>query len=177
MNLDPKGAVSLRRLSTQDLVPFLEYRSDPEVARYQGWEPMDQDQALAFLEAMHEVEFFAPGAWFQIGIQETEGQSLVGDLGVFLSEDRAESELGISLSRGQQGKGYAQEAIRECLAWIFASTPAMRVFAKTDERNQGARKLFRRLGFTETGIQEEVYKGELCREVVFVATRSDFATP
>jgi hypothetical protein len=39
------GAVSLRALRTDDVDDFLAYRSDPEVARDQGWQPMDRKPA------------------------------------------------------------------------------------------------------------------------------------
>ena len=41
----PAGAVSLRALRTDDVDDFLAYRSDPEVARDQGWQPMDRKPA------------------------------------------------------------------------------------------------------------------------------------
>ena len=39
----------LRALRTDDVDDFLAYRSDPERARSQGWQPMDRDAALVFL--------------------------------------------------------------------------------------------------------------------------------
>ena len=37
----------LRRLQEDDLEDFLDYRSHPEVAKYQYWEPFTSDQALS----------------------------------------------------------------------------------------------------------------------------------
>ncbi len=51
------GAVRLRALRTGDVDDFLAYRSDPEVARCQGWQPMDRDAALVIL---HDA---APSPW------------------------------------------------------------------------------------------------------------------
>jgi RimJ/RimL family protein N-acetyltransferase len=45
------GNCLLRRLSAEDLLLFQAYRSDPEVGRYQGWEPMD-DAVAAFTGAI-----------------------------------------------------------------------------------------------------------------------------
>ena len=43
------GRLRLRWLREGDLPEFLAYRSDPEVARFQGWAPMDEAAARAFL--------------------------------------------------------------------------------------------------------------------------------
>ena len=51
------GAVCLRAFRTDDVDDFLAYRSDPEVAPYQGWQPMDREAALVFLQAA------APSPW------------------------------------------------------------------------------------------------------------------
>jgi RimJ/RimL family protein N-acetyltransferase len=38
----------LRRFAYSDLAPFLTYRNDPEVARYQDWESCTEREALDF---------------------------------------------------------------------------------------------------------------------------------
>ena len=57
----------IRPFLETDLEPFLAYRSDPEVARYQGWQPMDRDAALAFLHDAAPSPW-REGDWAQIGI-------------------------------------------------------------------------------------------------------------
>jgi hypothetical protein len=39
----------LRRLRTSDLAAFQAYRSIPEIGRFQGWSPMSEAEAVAFL--------------------------------------------------------------------------------------------------------------------------------
>src|SRR6185437_16278254 len=41
----------LRRFREDDLEPFLAYRNDPEVARYQSWEHTSLAEAQAFIQA------------------------------------------------------------------------------------------------------------------------------
>jgi hypothetical protein len=40
----------LRRLATADLAAFQAYRTDAALGRYQGWSPMTDAEARAFLE-------------------------------------------------------------------------------------------------------------------------------
>jgi hypothetical protein len=55
------AGIALRRLSVSDLAAFQAYRSDPELGRYQGWSPMSEPEARAFLEEMNGVPLFRPG--------------------------------------------------------------------------------------------------------------------
>ena len=37
----------LRRFEDSDLIPFVAYRNDPEVARYQSWDSCDEQEAMS----------------------------------------------------------------------------------------------------------------------------------
>ncbi|MBE0693199.1 MAG: GNAT family N-acetyltransferase, partial [Aquamicrobium sp.] len=76
----------LRRLSPADLDAFGAYRADPELGRYQGWQPMDREASLAFLRAMA-AEPSAAGAWVQVGIARRDDDRLVGDIGMRVQGD------------------------------------------------------------------------------------------
>ena len=70
----------LRSFRTSDLDPFLSYRSDPKVARYQLWEPFTRDNALDFIHKYKSAKSFMPGEWFGIGIELKEtGQPMFID--------------------------------------------------------------------------------------------------
>ena len=62
------GGVRLRALREEDdLAVFLGYRSDPLVARYQGWGPMDEAKACAFLrEHGAKADLDSAGHWLQL---------------------------------------------------------------------------------------------------------------
>ena len=47
----------LRRFSTDDIESFAAYRSDPDVARYQSWDPpFTRAQAQDFIEALADTD-------------------------------------------------------------------------------------------------------------------------
>ena len=58
----------LRRLREPDLAPFLAYRNDPEVARYQDWEGYTEAEARGMIQAMGRAEPFVPGEWSQFAV-------------------------------------------------------------------------------------------------------------
>ena len=138
--------VSIRRLRPSDLRAFHAYRSDDEVAKYQGWSIMSESEAAAFLHEQSSASLSAPGHWCQFGIATRGDYQLIGDVGVCVAEDREQAEIGFSLGAGSQGKGFGNEAIRAVLALLFMHTPIARVIAITDARNAPAIRLLERAG-------------------------------
>lgn len=158
------GAVRLRALRADDLEAFLAYRSDPEVARFQGWEPMEREAALAFLQTAAPPPW-GPGEWAQIGIARLQDDRLVGDIGL-LRETALQVQVGFSLNRAAQGRGVAQSAVGACLQLLQAALGIRTARAITDERNQASRRLLDRLGFIEVAREHVVVRGEACVDIV-----------
>src|SRR5437867_46891 len=59
----------VRRFQETDLTPFVEYRNDPEVARYQGWDTIPEARAAAMIQEQLVIEPGVPGQWFQFAIE------------------------------------------------------------------------------------------------------------
>lgn len=157
------GPVRLRALRTDDIADFLAYRSDAEVARYQGWQPMDRAAALAFLRDAAPPPW-NEGDWAQIGIAGSEDDRLVGDIGL-LREGPAQVQLGFSLARSVQGRGWAQAALRACIAELLRPLGITRLRGVTDARNAASLRLLKRLGFVPTAREDVVFRGEPCTEI------------
>ena len=104
--------VVLRRLVAADLPAFQQYRSDDDSGRYQGWSPMSDADAAEFIARMGAAAAFQPGEWLQVAIAARSTGRLVGDIGLHLSADAGEAELGFTLQRSAQGQGMATEAVR-----------------------------------------------------------------
>ncbi len=104
------GRTRLRRLAPTGLANFQHYRNDEAVSRYQSWLPQTDPDAAVYLEQKGEAEFFQPGTWFQIGIADRETDALIGDIGICLSADEPEVEIGFALRRQSQGLGLGGEA-------------------------------------------------------------------
>ena len=169
------GRIVLRRLATSDLAAFLDYRRDPQVARYQGWEAMTDDEARSFLADVAGSPLLRPGHWSQIAVTRSDTDVLIGDIGLFVSEDESEAEIGVTLHRDAQGQGLAAEAVGESIRMLFGHTAADRVVGITDVRNGPSIALLQRVGMRQVGEQESVVKGENCSELVFAITRTELA--
>jgi RimJ/RimL family protein N-acetyltransferase len=154
----------LRPFEAGDLEQFVSYRSDPEVARYQSWEPpYSHAEAEAFLADRDRSVFGAPDRWFQVAIADRGSGSLVGDVGIHVVASQPETcELGVTLARASQGRGIATEALEAIVALLFERDGMHRLFAQVDDRNLGAQRLFDRLGFRceARSIEADWFKGE-----------------
>jgi aminoglycoside 6'-N-acetyltransferase len=163
----------LRRLRIADLPAFQSYRLLPELGRFQGWSPMSDAQALAFLAEMSEAPLFAPGQWIQLGIANPQTDRLVGDIGIYLSDDGRTSEIGFTLEPGTQGRGIATLAVREVLVVLLAGTQVQQIQAITDRRNQSSIRLLERVGFKLQETREVLFRGDPCSEGVYALPRSE----
>jgi RimJ/RimL family protein N-acetyltransferase len=155
--------VTVRRLRPDDLEPFQAYRHDPEVGRYQGWEPTPDAEARAFLEAMEREPFGRPGEWLQVAIADSTDDRLLGDIGLY-TMSAGEAEFGITLARDAQGRGLAEEASRTLIAGLREHTGVGRLIAITDVRNLASARLLRRLGMSLEAEASAEFRGEPCRE-------------
>lgn len=167
------GEIGLRRLADEDLLPFLAYRREPEVARYQSWAVMDTMEAAAFLRRMARVDpLFQTSTWTQIAVADMATATLMGDVGLYLSHDATEAELGITLASVHWGKGIATCAMRLAFALAFADPGIRRIVCGADQRNQRSLDLIRRLGFTHSHTETVGPPGEI--DEVFHLERSAF---
>jgi RimJ/RimL family protein N-acetyltransferase len=161
----------LRRLRAADLNLFQAYRSLPELSRYQSWPAMDEAEALAFLVTMEAAPLFQPGQWGQLGIAELCKDALVGDIGIYVSDDVQTGEVGVTLAPSSQGRGVARAAVEQALQLLFIATSVSQVFGITDARNTRSIRLLEGLGFKCREIRNSVLRGEECIEHVFVLPR------
>jgi len=160
-----------RRLRRSDIDDFLAYRTDPHVAKYQGWSPMTTPVARAFLEAHSQHAALMPGLWQQLGISDLKSDTLIGDLGLHLWPDSSRVEFGISICAKEQGKGFGTECIRGLIPLLFQASPAVEVVAYTDLRNEACIAALKRSGMSQVTHRSATHKGEHCTEIGFSLLR------
>lgn len=167
----------LRRLHADDAEALCRYRSLPEVARYQGWESFDLEDAQRLIEDQREAQPGVPGRWFQVALVDRVTHTVMGDCGLHcLAEEPLQMEFGITLAPSHQGQGYATEALEGLLQYVFATLGMHRVVAITGDQNLAASSLFRRSGFRQEAhhIEHRWYKGRWDSEFVFALLRREW---
>ena len=138
----------LRSFKDSDLEPFLAYRNDPDVARYQSWEvPYPRDRAIRFIQETQAVDI-ASRRWLQIAIELKSSYQMIGDVAFSIKpEDPRQAVIGYSLARPYWRTGYAFEAVSRLLVFLFGELDLHRVVAECDVENVGSWKLLEKLGF------------------------------
>ncbi len=165
--------IVLRRLGISDLEDFQSYRCDPEVARYQDWEVMSDNEARSFLAAVNRDTLLRPGYWSQIGIAHRRDDRLIGDIGLCVAAQLGQAEIGFSLARHAQGKGLAREAVQEAMRLVFEHSDVNQIIGITDARNLPSIKLMESVGMEKFDEQDTVFKDEPCTEHFFVLSRDE----
>ncbi len=167
----------LRRFRPDDAEAFAAYRSDPAVARYQGWDaPYPLEDARRFVATMATARPGAPGEWFQVAV-EADGR-LVGDVAVHVdADDPRLARIGFTLARAEQGHGYATEAVRAVLGALFAAG-VHRVSADCDARNARSAVLLERVGMRREAHHRASawWKGEWTDEYVYAVLAHEWPT-
>lgn len=163
----------LRRLQRGDLDAFAAYRGDADLGRYQGWTPMSRGEAAAFIEEMHTAPAFVVGEWLQLAIAARDGDGLLGDVGIVL-HDATTAEIGFTLARQAQGRGFGSEAVAAVLALLFDHTAVLRVQGVTDARNATSARLLARLGLRRVASADVLFRGEPCTEWTYEMQRVDW---
>ncbi len=153
----------IRRFQNSDLAAIFAYRNDPEVARYQRFGSVSEAQLSVLIQGQQSIEPGTPGQWFQFAIALKETGELIGDCALRMDkEDTGRAEVGFTLSRPYQGKGFATEAVTCVLDYAFAELGLERIFALTDCENQPSIALLERLDMLREGhlLKNFLWKGE-----------------
>ena len=151
-------------LGNAAVADFADYRSDPDIARYQTWDtPYSNAQALELIEPQAGIELPPKGEWLQLGIHLVETDQLIGDLALHNLEDPEPSfEIGYTITTRFQGQGYAKESAAALIEFLVREQGAKRFIATPDRRNLASIKLLKSLGFVQRPEKswDEFFKGE-----------------
>ncbi len=163
--------VVLRRFRLDDLAALVSYRSVPEVARFQGWEaPYSAAEGEDMIRLMMSRHPDTPGEWFQFAVALRSSGDLIGECGAkTLAEDPQQADVGYTIAPAHQGRGYATEATRALLGYLFGARGKHRVIAYCDPRNAASERVMQRLGMRREGhmIASTWAKGEWTDDLVY----------
>ena len=163
--------VTLRRFQLRDLEAFVAYRSSARVARFQSWDaPYPRVAGERFVREIMAQHPDTPGEWFQFAVVLRSTGELAGDCAARpLADDPRQCEIGFTIAPEHQGHGYATEAARRLLGYLFAARGKHRVMACCDARNAASARVLERLGMRREGhLRESTWaKGEWTDDLLY----------
>lgn len=138
--------LTLRLLTEADADDVHAWMSDPEVTRYQLYDPRSMDEVREHIaKAAVRTTIAEKDDWIELGL-DLDGR-IIGIIYFNLhSTDDATAEIGWALTRAYQGHGYAFEAASAVLDLAFGPMGLHRVYAELDPRNGASVALCERLG-------------------------------
>jgi RimJ/RimL family protein N-acetyltransferase len=154
--------LTLRLHVAADVDDVHAYQSDPEVTRYQLYDPRTAEvitQKLVEWGAATTLE--NNNDYLQLAI-DLESR-IIGSLYFVLKRIQdGVAEIGWALHRDYQGKGYAFEAASAVLELAFATLGLHRVAAELDPRNDASVALCLRLGMRHEAhfVEDMMFKGD-----------------
>lgn len=135
----------LRPIKAEDAEAIFGYRSNATINQFQGWIPKTIDDVHDFIRNRISPVIDQPGTWFQLAIIRKDTGELIGDVGIHFLEPE-QVEIGCTLNFAQQKNGFATEALKETLNFLFQRLNKHRIIASIDPRNESSIKLVERLG-------------------------------
>jgi RimJ/RimL family protein N-acetyltransferase len=168
----------IRPFQDSDLGPFVAYRDDPKVALYQGWNvPYTIDQGREFIERLKTAVPGTVGEWYQAAVEIKSTYEMIGDVAFHvMKSDSRQAYIGYSFSRSFWGQGYATEAVKALLDYLFLDMNLHRVVAECDVENISSIRLLERLRFRREAhfIENVWFKGAYGSEFYYAMLKREW---
>ena len=175
MKLDTKRLI-IRPITLDDKNEIFEYRSDTETNKYQGWIPKTIDDVEIFIGKISK-QINEPETWFQFVIIEKETQKIVGDLGIhFFDSKNRQVEIGCTLNKEFQNKGYATESVKRVIDYLFKELNKHRIITSIDPDNKNSIRLVERIGFREEAhfVESLLINGKWVDDLIYALIEKDW---
>jgi [ribosomal protein S5]-alanine N-acetyltransferase len=170
--------LKIRNLRESDLEAFYQYRSNPEITKYQGFDVFTRKQAKDFIDDQKNKFLIRPGEWVQYGIEHIENGQLVGDCAIFLQErDSRIAETGITISNLFQKQGFAKETMQGLVKFLFNEKGIHRIVETVDAENTASIQMLKSVGFRQEALfVENIFlKGRWSSEYQFALLQKEWA--
>jgi len=166
----------LRQFRDEDAEFILNFRGNPDVARYQLWEPYSTEDVADFLSNYKNILPGTPDTWCGFAIELKEKNIVIGDCALKVFDDERQGEIGFNVSPEYQGKGYAYEAVKMIIDFGFNKLNLHRIISIMDTENLGAIKLSQKLGMRKEAhfIKDVWFKGQWSDEYLFAVLKEEW---
>lgn len=109
----------IRLAEPEDAESIFSYRSDFAKNKYQGWFPDSVEEVRDYISNMPATMDIA-NICFQFTIILADENRLIGDMGIsFTNHNNMQAELGCTLHKDYQKKGYATEALKAIVDYLL----------------------------------------------------------
>ena len=149
----------LRAHSFLDVNDVFDFCSDPASCKYADWYPhKNKSETREYIAWLKRKAGDKSYTWV---IEHREDERVIGTISIVDTDYSGKIfTVGYTLSRFYQHKGYATEALKALIDYLFKELFAERIQAKVIPENEPSCKLLERVGFKKEGTLK---KGAFCR--------------
>ena len=149
----------LRTPSFLDVNDVFDFCSDPASCKYADWYPhKNKSETREYIAWLKRKAGDKSYTWV---IEHREDERVIGTISIVDTDYSGKIfTVGYTLSRFYQHKGYATEALKALIDYLFKELFAERIQAKVIPENEPSCKLLERVGFK---IEGTLKKGAFCR--------------
>ena len=152
----------LRRPRLSDASAIFEYASDPEVAHYADWQISSDLESVTKLLRRRESAWEAGSEFYWVLTLLSQDQA-IGGIACSISGHAA--EFGFLLNRRFWSQGYATEASRAVVEWVFSVPSVWRLTATCDTENAASARVLEKVGLTREGtLRRAIVRPNLSNE-------------
>ena len=167
--------LKIRNLRLSDVNDFVQYRSNEEVVKYQGFDVMSKPLAADFILSQQDKQIGDIGEWVQFGIECSMRHKLIGDCAIKFADD-SHAEIGITISHLEQQNGFGSEAMNGILGYLFDVVGLHRIVEITDVKNLASISMLESVGFRREGhfVENVFFKGSWGSEYQYAFLKSEW---
>lgn len=161
----------IRRPNVLDLQDFLAYRNDAENLKMQPIQPMTEQEAITFLQEQANIKDEQARGWIMFAIELRAEKRMIGEVGIYIpAENDKIGDMGWSVNKDYQRKGYAIEAVGVLLQYAFGVRGMQQVTATCDAANTASLKLMQGLGMSPEAnfVNNQPGKGEYPKQQRYI---------
>jgi RimJ/RimL family protein N-acetyltransferase len=137
----------LRPWRADDIAPHTAMLSDPATARFITVDGRPVTSALnGWRNAAVMAGHWALHGWGMFAVEEKSSGNYIGRVGPWFPPDWPGFEVGWGIAKEFRGKGYAVEAARASIDWVFATFDIGRIIHCIDVENPTSQRVALRLG-------------------------------
>ncbi len=165
--------LTIRPIKETDIMDFFEIYKNEDTCRFLLHEPWN----LSSLEEEFHKKLAA-----NVLTQDTAislacemNNVVIGNISIWYTDMKETVEIGYTFNNEYSGKGYASEAVRSVIEYLFCTMKIHRIQANLDARNLSSAKLCERVGMRREAhfIQDYWNKGEWTDSFIYGMLISD----
>jgi [ribosomal protein S5]-alanine N-acetyltransferase len=127
------------------------YASDPEVTRYLSWRTHAVADTVAdFFRSLEPVRTAGGDGHYAWVLRQQADDQLVGSIGII--RDGGKVACGYVIGRRYWNRGYATEALRAVVGWLWHEPSVQRVWAYCDTENPASARVMDKAGLQWEGV-------------------------